>query len=61
MGRDDHRKANGKNDSSLPQTPKYEKKAHALDIEFSEELADHEDREAQARSQAADARMKNKD
>ncbi|MFG6117429.1 YfhD family protein [Halobacillus sp. MO56] len=60
MGRDDHRKANGKNDSSLPQTPKYAKKAHARDVEFSQEFADHEDKEAQARSRAADDRMKNK-
>ncbi|MBM7551288.1 YfhD family protein [Thalassobacillus pellis] len=59
MGRDDRRKANGKNDASLPQTPKYEKDSDGIDVEFSRELADQQDREAQERAKAADERAKN--
>ncbi|EKN67148.1 YfhD-like protein [Schinkia azotoformans MEV2011] len=47
------------NASSMPQTPKYAKtSADGRDIEFSEELADAADLEAQARSEAADRRAK---
>ncbi|QDP41042.1 YfhD family protein [Radiobacillus deserti] len=53
MGRDDHK---GKSRNKLAQTPKYEKTTDGIDVEFSRELADHEDIEAQARSKAADAR-----
>ncbi|MFJ7976843.1 YfhD family protein [Peribacillus sp. JNUCC 23] len=35
-------------------------KSDGLDIEFSQELADHDDLEAQQRSQAADKRAKQK-
>ncbi len=34
------------------------KKTDGIDVEFSEELADQEDKEAQARSKAADQRQK---
>ncbi|MFD2044240.1 YfhD family protein [Ornithinibacillus salinisoli] len=55
MGRDEHNKSKGNN--YLAQTPKNQK-SDGLDIEFSEELADHEDKEAQVRSRAADKRAK---
>ncbi|MUK89445.1 YfhD family protein [Ornithinibacillus sp. L9] len=56
-GRDDHNKSKGHN--YLAQTPKNQK-SDGRDIEFSEELADHNDKEAQARSRAADQRAKRK-
>lgn len=47
------------NSASMPQTPKYAKTTAAgRDIEFSQELADADDLEAQARSEAADERAK---
>lgn len=50
-----------KNTQSLPQTPSYAKlPSDGRDIEFSQELADHDDLEAQARSNAADARAKSR-
>ncbi|MFD1020446.1 YfhD family protein [Thalassobacillus hwangdonensis] len=59
MGRDDRRKANGKNDAGLPQTPKREKDAAgARDVEFAQEFADQEDKQAQERARQADARQK---
>ncbi|MFB4167960.1 YfhD family protein [Virgibacillus sp. JSM 102003] len=57
MGRDEHNKASGRN--FLAQTPKYAK-TDGRDVEFSEEFADHEDKEAQARSRQADKRAKRK-
>ncbi|MFC4404658.1 YfhD family protein [Gracilibacillus xinjiangensis] len=54
MGRDDHK--NRKNKNNLPQTPKNQK-SDGIDVEFSEELADTEDREAQMRSKRADQRQ----
>ncbi|WP_339230043.1 YfhD family protein [Oceanobacillus sp. FSL K6-2867] len=54
MGRDDHKK---KHNNYLAQTPKNQK-SDGIDVEFSEELADAEDKEAQARSRAADKRAK---
>ncbi|WP_188455991.1 YfhD family protein [Virgibacillus oceani] len=57
MGRDEHNHTKGKR-SKLQQTPKYEKQSDGRDIEFSEEFADQEDKEAQARSKAADKRAK---
>lgn len=57
MGRDEHR--NSKN-NFLAQTPKNLKNSDGLDIEFSKELADKEDLEAQARSKAADHRARKK-
>ena len=59
MGRDDRRKARDKNKQKLPQVPK-NMKSDGQDIEFSEELADHNDKEAMARSEAADQRAKRK-
>lgn len=55
-GRDDHN-SNSKNVLAL--TPKNQL-SDGIDIEFSEELADADDREAQARSQAAEKRVKGK-
>ncbi|MFD1850889.1 YfhD family protein [Oceanobacillus bengalensis] len=55
-GRDDH-KGNSKNVLAL--TPKNQL-SDGIDIEFSEEFADAEDKEAQARSKAADKRVKGK-
>lgn len=55
-GRDDHN-SNSKNVLAL--TPKNQL-SDGIDIEFSEELADADDREALARSQAADKRVKEK-
>ncbi|WP_163536727.1 YfhD family protein [Gracilibacillus sp. YIM 98692] len=57
MGKDEHKRNKGRN--HLAQTPKNQI-SDGRDIEFSEELADAEDREAQARSRAADQRAKNK-
>ncbi|MFC5466866.1 YfhD family protein [Lederbergia graminis] len=57
MGRDDRRRARDKNTQKLPQVPK-NMKSDGLDVEFSEELADHDDMEAMARSKAADERAK---
>ncbi|MEW9677246.1 YfhD family protein [Lentibacillus sp. L22] len=58
MGRDDHNnKTNSKN--FLAQTPK-NMKSDGIDVEFSEALADEEDKEAQARSRAAEKRIKSK-
>lgn len=45
--------------SKLPQVPKMQK-SDGLDVEYSEELADVQDREAIARSNAADERAKKK-
>ncbi|WP_010098277.1 YfhD family protein [Ornithinibacillus scapharcae] len=57
MGRGDHNRAGGKN--FLAQTPKNQL-SDGIDVEYSEELADHDDKEAQARSAAADSRVKKK-
>lgn len=43
---------------TLPQTPK-NLKSDGVDVEFSRDLADHDDLEAMARSKAADKRAKN--
>ncbi|WP_174615599.1 YfhD family protein [Virgibacillus ihumii] len=56
MGRDEHNKSRGRN--RLAQTPKNQK-SDGRDIEFSEELADYDDKIAQERSKAADKRAKN--
>lgn len=42
------------------QNEKIQGKSDGIDVEFSEELADQEDKEAQARSNAADQRQKKK-
>lgn len=59
MGRAHKQKTRDKNKAKLPQVPK-NLKYDGKDVEFSEELADQNDREAQARSQAAEKRAKNK-
>ncbi|MCU9614637.1 YfhD family protein [Caldibacillus lycopersici] len=53
------RKKNPDNKATLPQTPK-NMKSDGIDVEYSEELADLQDREAVARSEAAEKRAKNK-
>lgn len=57
MGRSRGQKSRDKNKASLPQVPK-NMKSDGIDVEFSKELADHDDMEALARSNAADARQK---
>mgnify|MGYP001176803958 CR=1 FL=1 len=54
MGRDEHKRRSNKH---MAQTPK-KQLTDGIDVEFAEELADHNDKEAQARSQAADRRAK---
>ncbi|MBD8071221.1 YfhD family protein [Bacillus sp. PS06] len=58
MGRAQGHKTRDKNKAKLPQVPK-NMKSDGIDVEYSAELADHDDLEAQARSKAADARVKN--
>lgn len=53
MGRDEHHKNKGRQKRKLPQTPNNQKN---IDVEFSEELADREDKIAQERAKAADRR-----
>lgn len=57
MGRAHHQKTRDKNKASLPQVPK-NLKTDGRDVEFSRDLADHDDLEAMARSKAADERAK---
>ncbi|WP_018663850.1 YfhD family protein [Heyndrickxia acidiproducens] len=57
MGRAHKHKTRDKNKATLPQVPK-NMKIDGRDVEFSEVLADQDDREAQARSQAAEKRAK---
>lgn len=57
MGRDEHNKSHGKN--FLAQTPKNEK-TDGIDVEFSEEFADQDDKDAQRRGLAADRRARKK-
>ncbi|KKI89002.1 hypothetical protein WQ54_27590 [Bacillus sp. SA1-12] len=61
MGRGHKHKhqARDKNSSSLPQTPKNLKR-DGVDEEFSRELADQADLEAQARANAANQRQQKK-
>ncbi|OZU88910.1 YfhD family protein [Virgibacillus indicus] len=54
MGRDEHRKSKN---NFLSQTPKNQL-TDGIDVEFAEEFADHNDKQAQARSRAADKRAK---
>jgi len=56
MGRDEHKK---RKNAFLAQTPKNQL-SDGKDVEFSQELADADDKEAQARSQAAQTRAKRK-
>ena len=55
MGKDEHNKPKGRN--RFAQTPKTQITKNT-DIEFSEELADADDKEAQARARAAERRIK---
>ncbi len=57
MGRSQNQKTRDKNKQKLPQVPK-QLKSDGRDIEFSRELADNDDLEALARSEAADQRAK---
>ncbi|ETI66293.1 hypothetical protein BAVI_23248 [Neobacillus vireti LMG 21834] len=59
MGRSRGGRTRDKNKGSLPQVPK-NMKSDGIDVEFSQELADHADLEAQARSNAANQRVKNR-
>ncbi|MDY0407009.1 YfhD family protein [Virgibacillus sp. 179-BFC.A HS] len=58
MGRDEHRNPRGRN--RLAQTPK-NLKSDGIDVEFSEAVADEEDKQAQERANRADMRVKNQD
>ncbi|MBE3570087.1 MAG: YfhD family protein [Bacillales bacterium] len=58
MGRAHSQKTRDKNKQKLPQVPK-NLKSDGRDVEYSQELADHADLEAQSRSNAADQRVKN--
>lgn len=59
MGRANGQKTRDKN--KPPQTPaKVKKQPNANKVEYSAELADHEDLEAKARANAADQRVKKK-
>lgn len=59
MGRGQKHRENDNNKNSLPQTPKNEKiEPDGQDIEFSQELADADDLEAQRRAQAVEERAK---
>lgn len=58
MGRSRGHNNRDKNKGSLPQVPK-NMKSDGIDVEYSQELADHADLEAQARSNAANQRAKN--
>lgn len=55
MGRDEHSKARGKR--FMAQTPKNQL-SDGIDVEFSEEMADADDKEAIARSKQANKRVK---
>lgn len=57
MGRSHGHKTRDKNKASLPQVPK-NMKSDGIDEEYSAELADQEDLEAQARANAANQRVK---
>lgn len=57
MGRSHGHKTRDKNKNSLPQVPK-NLKSDGIDEEYSAELADQEDLEAQARANAANQRAK---
>lgn len=59
MGRAHKQKTRDKNKAKLPQVPK-NLKSDGLDVEYSSELADQADLEAQARSNAANQRVQNK-
>ncbi|MBY0121855.1 YfhD family protein [Bacillus sp. S/N-304-OC-R1] len=57
MGRSRGQRSRDKNKATLPQVPK-NMKSDGIDEEFSQELADQADLEAQARANAANQRAK---
>ncbi|MHC0039106.1 YfhD family protein [Pseudoneobacillus sp. C159] len=57
MGRSRGQRSRDKNKQTLPQVPK-NMKSDGIDVEYSAELADQEDLEAQARANAANQRVK---
>ncbi|MFJ7724928.1 YfhD family protein [Neobacillus sp. NPDC097160] len=59
MGRSRGHGSRDKNKASLPQVPK-NMKSDGIDVEYSQELADNADLEAQARSNAANQRVKSR-
>jgi hypothetical protein len=59
MGRSHGHKTRDKNKASLPQVPK-NMKSDGIDVEYSQELADQADLEAQARANAANQRVNTK-
>ncbi|MDQ0200682.1 YfhD family protein [Neobacillus ginsengisoli] len=59
MGRSHGHKTRDKNKASLPQVPK-NLKSDGIDVEYSQEIADHADLEAQARANAANQRVNTK-
>ena len=59
MGRTHGHKSRDKNKGTLPQVPK-NLKSDGIDEEFSQELADQTDLEAQARANAANQRVQMK-
>ncbi|WP_106495165.1 YfhD family protein [Lentibacillus sp. Marseille-P4043] len=54
MGRDEHK---SRKNNYLAQTPK-KQLSDGIDVEFAEEFADEDDKQAQARSRAANNRVK---
>jgi hypothetical protein len=59
MGRSRGQRTRDKNKATLPQVPK-NLKSDGLDVEYSRELADQEDLEAEARARAAGIRQSQK-
>ena len=59
MGRSRGQNSRDKNKATLPQVPK-NMKSDGIDVEFSQEVADQADLEAQARANAANQRVKAK-
>jgi hypothetical protein len=57
MGRSRGQRTRDKNKATLPQVPK-NLKSDGHDVEYSRELADHEDLEAEARAAAAGIRQR---
>ncbi|WP_082233464.1 YfhD family protein [Halobacillus massiliensis] len=55
MGRDEHKHNNPRKKNKLSQTPQLEI-SDGIDVEFSQDMADHDDIEAMKRAEAADRR-----
>ena len=58
LGRSRGHNKRDKNKNSLAQTPAQLKKTDGVDVEFSREIADQADMEAQARANAANQRVR---